>query len=132
MQHPWRRFREHWGHVALTVEPLPADFHALTDGETVWMHTPLFQVERRCAIEHEMVHLERSEHCVQDAAVERRTEREVARRLIPWGRLLEAVRWARSEQELADELWVTPRVLRARSEALRADELLELARAAQA
>lgn len=115
--------------MALTVQPLPEDLHALTDGETVWLHTPLFQVERRCAIEHEMIHLERGEHCAQDDAVERRTEQEVARRLISWGRLLDAVRWARSERELADELWVTMKILRARAETLHADEVIELARA---
>jgi hypothetical protein len=40
------------------------------------------------------------------------------------------VRWARSEEELADELWVTVRVLRARVAALHADELMQIARAA--
>lgn len=129
MYHPWRRFREHWGHVALTVTSLPEDLHALTDGETVWLHTPLFQAERRCAIEHEMIHLERGEHCAQDEAAERRTEQEVARRLIPWEELLSGVRWARSERELADELSVTMKVLRARAETLHAGELLELANA---
>lgn len=130
MHHPWRRFRDQWGHVALAVTPLPEDFHALTDGRTVWLHTPLLQAERRCAIEHEMIHLERDEHCAQDEAVERRTDQEVGRRLIPWESLLREVRWARSESELAEELWVTEKVLRARAETLRADELMELARVA--
>lgn len=130
MQHPWRHFREHWSHVALTVKPLADDFHALTDGRTVWMHTPLFQVERRCAIQHEMIHLERDEVCNQDDAVERRTEQEVGRRLIYWDQLLAAVRWARNVEELAEELWVTEKVLRARIETLHADELVDIARAA--
>lgn len=132
MHHPWRRFRDEWGHVALTVKPLPGDLHAFTDGDTVWMHTPLLQAERRCAIEHEMIHLEHGDDCAQDEVVERRTDREVARRLIPWAQFLRAARWARHEEELADELWVTVKVLRARVHTLRADELMELARADQA
>lgn len=131
MHHPWRRFRENWGDVALTVTPLPSDFHALTDGRTVWLHTPLLQAERRCAIEHEMIHLEAGDYCAQDDAVERRVEQEVSRRLIPWEALKRESRWARSEAELAEELWVTEKVLRARVETLRADELMELAQAAQ-
>ena len=63
-------------------------------------------------------------------AVEAAVDEEAARRPIPWERLLAAVRWARSESELAGELSVTDRMLRARVAELRADELLEIARAA--
>lgn len=118
MHHPWRRFRTDWGHVALKVEPLPENTRALTDGETVWLHDRLYQAERRCAIEHEMIHLERGEHCAQDEAVEARTDREVARRLIPIPALMDAMAWSDHVEEIADELWVTPEVAQARIDSL--------------
>ena len=88
------------------------------------------QAERRCAIAHEIIHLERGDTGACTPAVEAEVNREVARRLIPFWGLLEAVKWTQHERELADELWVTVPILQARWETLRADEIVQLAQAA--
>lgn len=129
--HPWRILRTEWPHVEVEhTDDVPAGRLADTNGvDAIRMRRRLLQVDRRCALAHELIHLEHRDVGEKAPAIEVRVNREAARRLIPWGRLLEAVRWARSDRELADELWVTLPVLRARTDALHADELLEIARA---
>lgn len=130
--HPWRVLGRHWPHVILDhTDDLPPGRRAETNGvDEIRMRRRLLQVERRCSLAHELIHLERGHTGECSPVVEATVDEEAARRLIPWERLLAAVRWARSEEELADELWVTVHVLRARVAVLRADELLEIARAA--
>lgn len=130
--HPWRVLGRHWPHVALEhTDDLPPGRRADTNGtDEIRMRRRLLQVERRCSLTHELIHLEHGHTGACSPGHEAGVDREAARRLIPWERLLAAVRWARSESELADELWVTVHVLRARVAELRADELLEIARAA--
>lgn len=123
MHHPWRRFRDHWGHVGLEWRQLDGDFQALTDGRRVLMDPDLLQVERRCAIAHETVHLERGEHCAQDYAAERRADRVAAGRLVGIDALMQALIWSDDLQEVADELWVTPEIARARIDIMRPAEL---------
>lgn len=113
MHHPWRRFRDEWGHVNLSFAVLEGDVHAHTDGDTVWLRHGLRQVERRCAIAHETIHLERREHCRQPPRVERLVDRMTARRLVSFEQLAAALPWALSMEELAAELWITPRYARA-------------------
>lgn len=127
MHHPWRRFRDDWGHVSLVWEPLDGDYHALTDGRRVIMDPDLLQVERRCSIEHEMIHLERGEHCTQDPVVEARVNRIAARRLIPFPALMDAMAWSDQLEEVADELWVTPEIAQARIDSLRPGQVAVLA-----
>lgn len=110
--HPWRALR-HMEHVQVSWVDLPAPFVAITDGSTVWMHDKLLQTERRCAIAHELVHIERGTRCVDDAE-ERRVRTITAQRLVTVSALVEALRWSSSIDEAADELWVTPEVLRDR------------------
>ena len=131
LYHPWRALRDHWSHVELKhTDDLPPDRLAETNGiDEIRMRRRLLQVERRCSLAHELIHLERRDLGECSPAVEAEVTREAARRLIPWDRLLGAVRWARSERELAEELWVTIPILQARTEALHADELMEIARA---
>ena len=109
MHHPWRSLRERED-ITLHWADLPAPLHAVTDGTTVWMHDRLLQTERRCAIAHELVHIERGTRCVDDAE-EQRVRNITARRLIDTGDLVRAVQWANTVEEAADELWVTPAVL---------------------
>ena len=104
MHHPWRRFRDEWGHVNLTFKPLEDEFHALTDGKTVWMDPYILQVEKRCAIAHEIVHLERGEHCKQGDPAEVRADRMAAGRLVPLEALTQAIIWSDDLDEVADEL----------------------------
>lgn len=128
--HPWQVLGRHWPHVAVEhTDELPPGRRADTNGtDEIRMRRRLLQVERRCSLTHELIHLEHGDTGACSPGHEAEVDREAARRLIPWERLLAAVRWARSESELADELWVTIPILRARTAALHADELLELAR----
>lgn len=129
--HPWRVLGQHWPHVAVEhTDDLPLGRRADTNGvDEIRMRRRLLQVERRCSLTHELIHLEHGHTGRCSPGHEAEVDREVARRLISWERLLAAVRWARSDQELADELWVTLPILRARTAALHADELMEIARA---
>lgn len=129
--HPWRALRDEWPHVEVEhTSDLPPGRLADTNGvDEIRIRARLLQVERRCALAHELVHLEHGDGGRCTPEVEATVTLDAARRLIPWPRLLAAVRWARSEQELADELWVTLPLLRARTDALHADGLMEIARA---
>lgn len=131
MYHPWRVLRDEWPHVDIEhVEELPGRLGE-TDGRIIRLSRQL-QVERRCTLAHELIHLEHGDNRDCTPAVDAEIDREAARRLITWPRLLEAVRWARGVGELADELWVTEEILHARVETLHAGELIELGRAVQA
>lgn len=96
-----------------------AEKSAVTNGvDTVWLDKHLLQVERRCSLTHELIHIERGHTSCQSASEELSVRAETARRLIPFSALLEQKRWSRSTEELADCLWVTPRVLLDRIELL--------------
>lgn len=129
--HPWRALRDLWSHVELEhTDDLPAGRRADTNGvDEIRMRNRLLQVERRCSLAHELIHLERADTGACPPAVEAEVNREAARRLISWEHLFAGVQWARSEEELAEELWVTVKILRARAETLHAGELMALARA---
>ncbi|WP_374189474.1 hypothetical protein [Sinomonas cellulolyticus] len=62
-------------------------------------------VERRCALMHELVHIEHGHTGCQGPRTERRVRHEAGRRLISPTHLLEAYRWT----EHPEELGVTPR-----------------------
>ncbi|MGP5099713.1 MULTISPECIES: ImmA/IrrE family metallo-endopeptidase [Brachybacterium] len=127
--HPWRMLRTDWAHVELEhTDDIPCGRLADTNGiDHIRMRRRLYQVERRCALAHELIHLERGNTGECSPALQAEASREAARWLIPWEQLLAAVRWSRGESELADELWVTVPILRARTGALRAVELMEIA-----
>ncbi|GAA1333778.1 hypothetical protein GCM10009592_28270 [Brachybacterium rhamnosum] len=127
--HPWRVLGRHWPHVNVKyTSDLPLGRLGDTNGlDEIRLRDRLLQVERRCALTHELVHLEHGHTGACSPANEDAVNRETARRLITWDALVQALRWARSERELAAELWVTIPILRARTSNLHADELLELA-----
>lgn len=108
MHHPWRGLR------ALTEWTL--HFGELPDGElgatcyesqTITLAPGQSQAQRRSTIAHEVVHAERPAflESLRDKE-EHWVSAEAARRLIPFEALVEALRWARSVHELAEELWV--------------------------
>ncbi|MFJ6848760.1 hypothetical protein ACIQO5_10250, partial [Micrococcus luteus] len=76
-------------------------------GRTQWPLT----AERRCALTHELVHLEHGHRGCQPPAVEHAVRAAAARQLITLEQLADALPWSMSLDELADELWVTPLVL---------------------
>lgn len=91
---------------------MPDDVHGRTNGEHIWLDKRLLQVERRCAVTHEMVHVALGHTDCQPEASEARVRRITAEKLITTWQLADAVSWAMSTAEMADELWVTPDVLR--------------------
>ena len=97
----------------------------------VWINRILTQVERRCTLTHELVHLERGP-APAEARARAREERIVdviaARRLIPITALIDAYRWcpAGHPAELAEELWVDIPTLRTRMATLDPFEVAEL------
>lgn len=114
--HPWRVLGADWPHIAVEHRTdLAADRLGETDGRTrIRLRMPLLQVERRCTLAHELIHLERGDTGECTSTVERAIEREVARRLISIHALCTGIRWTLDPAELADELWVTDKVLAAR------------------
>lgn len=107
--HPWRDFRSR-EHLTLYQGKLPPGMHAATDGETIYMEKRLLQVERRCALTHELVHIDLGHTKCQGDKDESVVEKITARRLIDWTDLVDAFKWAHDQYEAADELWVTPEV----------------------
>lgn len=117
MHHPWRAFRA-LSHIRLRWAHLPDGLLGYTDhiaGEVV-LAEGLTQVERRCTIAHETQHVLRGPvppHLSrrEEAAV----DREAARALLPDVRpVAEAMAWAHSVEEAAEELWVDVETLRCR------------------
>lgn len=105
---------------------LPAGMHAATDGREVYIESRLLQVERRCALAHELVHIEWGHGECQPFWTEARVRRATAEHLIDWDRLVDAFRWTDSIHEAADELEVTPVVLEDRLRWLSPDEGMAL------
>lgn len=128
---PWGTLRR-LVHVTVHWRRMPDNVAGRTNGvDTIWIDDRLHQVERRCVLAHELVHLEWGHRTMQPPSVERAVCIETARRLITIEQLCLHVAWARSFDELADDLWVTGMVLKdrlnhltpAESEALAAVEL---------
>lgn len=82
MFHPWRLLREMPQITVIWTELNHKS--ALTDGVSqIWLDRRLFQVERRCSLTHELIHIERGHTSRQSAAIEEAVRAETARRLIP-------------------------------------------------
>ncbi|MFD6030517.1 ImmA/IrrE family metallo-endopeptidase [Cellulosimicrobium funkei] len=126
MYHPWRALRA-LQHVTLVWTPMLRRLGATNGRDTIHLDPRQYQVERRCTLAHELVHLELGHDGGCSPVVERQVRREAARRLIALDRLVDAWRWAMSLEEVADECWVTPDVLRDRLDYLEPDEAQRLA-----
>ncbi len=112
MPHPWRTLSRLDDVVVCWRSHLPGRKHAATDGRnTIWILTGLTQAQRRCALQHELVHLENRHTTCQDARTELLVRREAARRLITTSAFFDTGIWARSLHEWAEDLWVTVPVL---------------------
>lgn len=113
--HPWRklRLRELVTLVRHDGGPMGWARHST---QTISLRNDLTYAERRCTLEHELLHLERGPAPLgwveQD---EERVRRETARRMLPDIREVgEALAWATCEEEAADELAVDVPTLRYR------------------
>ena len=121
--HPWRTLSQLDDVVVCWRPNLPGTKHAATDGRNIiWMVKNLLQVERRCALQHELIHIELGHTCKQDSRIEAQVRQITAERLIPARLLFRAWKAALSVEEWAESLWVTPAVLHDRLDNLSPDE----------
>ncbi|WP_280489564.1 hypothetical protein [Nocardia farcinica] len=133
--HPWRHMRDAYPHIRISCrEHLPPDLRAAWTTDGIYLDRALGQAARRCALTHEIVHLERGpvpRNPVLAAAEERIVADIAARRLIPLAALTDAFMWTRptNHHDLADELWVDVPTLRIRLSGLDRHEVAELNRA---
>lgn len=118
--HPWRVLGRMKGVIVEWTDDLPTDVLGDTDGRRhIRMANGQLQVERRCTITHEMIHVERGHSGCCDEKAEARVRREAARRLVPIRALGDAyVFWGDDLEALADDLWVDISTLRTRLETL--------------
>lgn len=123
--HPWRALRSA-EHVDLQWSRHPAVLGRTNGTNRITLHPDQLQVERRCTLTHEMVHLEWGHRSGCHPTVERQVRAEAARRLITIEYLLDALAWTDDWDEAADVLWVTVDVLRDRIDNLSADETAAL------
>ena len=121
--HPWRELR-HLAHVRVSHVSMPGvDELAYTNGvDHIWLDKNLLQVERRCALTHELQHIYMGHTGHQKPRVELTVRVITARRLISFDALIRAARWAHGPEELADELAVTVDVLADRIDYLKGEE----------
>ncbi|WP_417220570.1 ImmA/IrrE family metallo-endopeptidase [Arthrobacter sp.] len=118
MFHPWGALRGLAHVIIIWARPAPG-VPAATDGERrIWIDPRMGQRERRCALSHELVHLEAGHRGCQPGGVEAWVRGEAARRLIDLDRLASTLLWSQDLREVADELWVTELVLADRMAAL--------------
>lgn len=125
---PWRHIGVHYPHIKVSCRHiLPGTRRASWTKHGIYIDKTLDQVARRCALAHEIVHLERGpvpEHPQLALVEERAVSVIAAQRLIPLEDLTEAVMWVdlSDPHELAEELWVDPVTLKIRLESLRPHE----------
>lgn len=98
---------------------------AVTDGHaTIWLDDRLTAVEQRCALTHELVHLELGHVGHQPPAIEVKVRERTARWLVPLERLWEVRHWQGPLHLLAEDLGVTTAVLQDRLRWLTEEEEL--------
>ncbi len=136
MFHPWRELRALGEDVYLEFCDTPGGKHAWWSPahDTFLMRRDLLQVERRCALAHELAHrtLRHSGQCTypdarrQNKRQERIADVWAAERLIPLDLLAKHIAWTDDPDELADDLWVTRRLLDVRLETMMGGEWVKL------
>lgn len=98
--------------VRIVTHRLPGLLVAATDGMTLYLDDRLTDRERRCAIYHELVHIEAGHGDCQPPATEKKVRAVAAARLVSWEAVWEHAPWAHSLDELAEDVMVTKSVLR--------------------
>lgn len=111
---PWQRLAEEWPAVQVLEDDLGSPhIHGMTrwkraEPVAVVLHKDLTQVQRRCALAHELEHLDRGAPCeALRAASERRVVTATARYLLPDLSLIADMLEAYDIRRAASELWVT-------------------------
>ena len=98
----------------MKVTRLPAFLQGCTDGRVIYLDDRLTEREKRCALTHELVHLDMGHSECQPPAVERRVREVTAHLLVPETMLNQTLRWTTCMHEAAEELSVTVSVLKDR------------------
>ncbi len=91
--------------------PMHDGVAARTDGVDIWVNDQLNDIELRCAVQHEMIHIERGEGTVQPEHIEMIVRYETARRLLPLDLIVGVCKNGKDLGQIATELGVTRRVL---------------------
>jgi len=92
--------------------------HACTDGTDIWYDDRLNEVQRKCAIVHELVHIERGEGSRQLESREMSVRYETSRRLLPLKAMSGICSGPGKLSLAAKDLLVTKRVLMDRAAVL--------------
>lgn len=119
--HPWRHLRDHYPHIDVhyvNLKPLGLKGRLTTRG--IELHHKSRQRDLRSTLGHEVLHLERGPVPLHHPHFAQREEHVVeeltARRMITLPELVDAVLWCqgRTDDEAAEELWVSHNVLQTR------------------
>ncbi|WP_204880457.1 ImmA/IrrE family metallo-endopeptidase [Pseudoglutamicibacter cumminsii] len=91
---------------------LPAGVKGMTDGRRiVYLSEALrTEIDRRCTLTHELIHIEQGHVGSQPAAIEHAVRRATALRLVPACLYREGIQWTPHLSELAEYWHVTPGV----------------------
>lgn len=125
---PWREVAQ--------LDDVLVIFDELPSGRAWWIPTErvlfidsrLTRAEARCALAHELEHINRGDVSVADVSSVLDVRQEIAtsvaaaRRLIPLDRLVTVLLWSQDEYEIADELHVDVETIRLRLLTLTVDE----------
>lgn len=124
MYHPWRTLPHD---VVVEFASLPPPRRGASRDRTIVLHNRQKQAGRRCTLEHEKIHIERADMGKCRPELEKDIDREVARRLITFDALIDAMAWSSEIDEVADELFVRPEIAQARIDTLRPAEIAIIA-----
>ncbi|MFC0673497.1 ImmA/IrrE family metallo-endopeptidase [Brachybacterium hainanense] len=118
--HPWRELGRRMPHITVKfTDELTPPLLGETDGHSeIKIRKRLLQIDRRCTILHEMIHIEHGHDGHVEGSAERAVEVETATLLLPLDFLVWGLRWTLDPEELAEELWVRRDVLDTRLESL--------------
>lgn len=120
---PWRQLRGLPEVIVAYLEDLPSGRAWWSPAhQMILMAQGFSQRARRCALAHELAHIDLGHSGVaeypdadrQDDRIHDAANRLAARRLIPLDRLGKALAWSQNLEEVADELWVEPEMLQTR------------------
>ena len=97
---------------------MPDGVPARTDGVDIYVDDRLSDIEVRCHVEHELVHIVWGHSTLQSEAVEMAVRYETAKRLLPLEKVVGVCKDGRSLSAVARELGVTKQVLMDRAATL--------------
>ncbi|MFJ4288021.1 hypothetical protein ACIPY0_20460 [Paenarthrobacter nicotinovorans] len=103
---------------------MPDGVPSRTDGVDIYVDDRLDDIALRCAVEHEMIHIERGHSTLQTEDVEMSVRYETAKRLLPLDKIAGVCKQGRSLAAVARELGVTRQVLMDRAVTLTDDQAL--------